>query len=203
MSEERLVEELEGLLRGAAFDSGALELLYAGDRNITVRVMTGAAWEALVEAERGPEVLDLVRAQLEGYRMALDVATGRVQLSEAWLRSLHEVVCEPQATYRALTAVGWQELSLPKGEYKRQPNHVLTGDGSFHAYAPVDLVSSELHRLVAESRAVGAAHPAVQGRPSAGRRQASGAIRGLRRRAGRRHLAARDRDDRSTVERSP
>lgn len=56
------------------------------------------------------------------------------------------------------------EHELPKGQYKSQPNHVRLKDGTFHAYAPVDQVSTEMHRLIEQLRSpeFAAAHPVLQ-----------------------------------------
>lgn len=165
LSPSELGHLVADLSRGAAFDTGAIEGLYEGDRGITVTVMAAAAgWEAIVAAERGGDVVELVRAQFAGYRMALDLATGGRPVTEAWLRQVHEVVCAPQRTHRPLTAVGWQDHALPKGRYKDTPNHVVQADGSAFAYAPVADTPSEMHRLVGELDGDDyvAAHPAVQ-----------------------------------------
>lgn len=44
------------------------------------------------------------------------------------------------------------------------PNHVRLSEGGFHAYAPVDLVTAEMHRLVEELRGddFARAHPVLQ-----------------------------------------
>ena len=155
----------ERALRIAAVDTGALEGLYAVDRGFTMSVVeVGAAWEAEVEAQKGPEVAALVAAQRRGYDLALDAATSGTEISEAWIRRIHEEVCGPQETYTATTPLGPQTHQLAKGAYKPQPNHVRQVDGSLHAYAPVDATPAEMHRLVRELRSpeFEAAHPALQ-----------------------------------------
>jgi Fic family protein len=114
--------------------------------------------------ERGKGIRELFEAQLQAYELVLDAATRRQPLTEAWVRSLHEVLCAPQKTYRVFTSQGWQEHDLPKGEYKRQPNHVRLKDSTFHAYAPVDQVPAEMRRLVEQTRTPGfeSAHPILQ-----------------------------------------
>ena len=155
---------VEVAMRAAAIDTGAIEGLYDVDRGFTMSVATQAvAWEHAVE-ERGADVRALFEAQLEAYELVLDAATKSRPVYEAWVRQLHEVLCRAQTTYRVLTPSGWQEHELVKGQYKTLPNHVDLKDGSVHAYAPVDRVPQEMHRLVEilTSPEFDAAHPVLQ-----------------------------------------
>jgi len=163
-SPEALRQAVDIAVRAAALDTGAIEGLYDVDRGFTMTVaVQGLAWEQMIE-ERGGGVRELFEAQLQAYELVLDAATRRQPLTEAWVRSLHETLCAPQKTYRVLTSQGWQEHDLPKGEYKRQPNHVRLKDGTFHAYAPVDSVPDEMHRLLEQIRSTEfeSAHPVLQ-----------------------------------------
>ena len=136
-------------LRTAAFDTGAIEGLYSTDRGLTFTVATqAAAWEQEVSS-RDTEALDLFKAQLGAFELVLDLATDHFpQVTQAWLRRLHEEVTAAQATYVVHTPVGPQEQPLPKGEYKKYPNHVRTAAGKIHAYAPVEITQGEMQRLV-------------------------------------------------------
>ncbi len=159
-----LERAVEVALRAAAFDTGAIEGLYTSDRGLTMSVATqAAAWQQKVD-ERGPDVRAFFEAQLATYQLVMDVATQRLPVTEAWLRELHRSLTAPQATYAVMTPVGWQEQPLPRGDYKRFPNHVRLTDGAKHAYAPVDLTGAEMHRLVEElvSPEFAGAHPAEQ-----------------------------------------
>ena len=157
-------------LREAAVDTGAIEGLYSADRGFTITVAAqAAAWESLMR-EKGPEVLGLFEAQLKALDLVLDVVASRdpegggVRLSEAWIRRLHEVLLESVDVYRVRTPQGVQDQPLPKGEYKRHPNHVRQNDGSVHAYCPVDRTASEMHRLIEElgRESFARAHPVLQ-----------------------------------------
>ena len=163
-SPELLARALAIVKRAAGFDTGAIEGLYETDRGFTLTVATEVAfWEAKVD-EKGAKVRALFESQLKAYDYVLDLATQKVQIAEAWIRGLHEVICESQDTYRVLTPLGWQDQPLPKGRYKQQPNHVIKIDGSLHSWAPVDLTPSEMYRLCKELRSEGfaAAHPVSQ-----------------------------------------
>ena len=161
---DALKAAVEVAVRAAALDTGAIEGLYTTDRGFTMTVaLQHLAWEQMIE-ERGAGVRELFEAQLEAYELVLDTVTRKLPITEAWIRSLHETLCAPQKTYRVLTEVGWQEQEFPKGQYKVRPNHVRLTDGSFHAYAPVDQVPSEMHRLLEQVRTpeFEAAHPVLQ-----------------------------------------
>jgi len=150
--------------RSAAIDTGALEGLYAVDRGFTYSVAAeSAAWQVEL-AEKGLDVAALFAAQLRAYDLILDMATRSVPVTEMFIRQLHEVLTEPQETYRVLTASGWQEQAIPRGEYKNQPNHPWRDGQLAHAYSPVLSTAPEMQRLVAElgSDAFEAAHPAYQ-----------------------------------------
>jgi Fic family protein len=163
-SPQTLKAAVEVAVRAAALDTGAIEGLYNVDRGFTMTVaVQGLAWQQMIE-ERGAGVRELFEAQLAAYELVLDAVTHKLPITEAWIRSLHETLCAPQKTYRVLTEVGWQEQELPKGQYKTRPNHVLLTDGTIHAYAPVDRVPDEMHRLIEQIRTpeFEAAHPVLQ-----------------------------------------
>jgi Fic family protein len=163
-TDDQLARAVTVAVRAAAIDTGAIEGLYQVDRGFTMSVaLQTLAWEHAL-GERGEGVRELFEAQLAGYELAIDAVAGKTPLSEAWLRSLHEQICAPQATYRVLTAMGWQEQPFQKGRYKESPNHVRLADGSYHAYAPVAAVAPEMHRLVEQLRtsAFEEAHPVEQ-----------------------------------------
>lgn len=163
-SPDLLPRALEVVKRAAAWDTGAIEGLYPTDRGFTLTVaLEVTAWESLVE-QKGPDARALFESQLNAYDYVLDFATRRVPVAEAWIRKLHEVVCQSQDTYEVQTPIGTQHHPLPKGEYKRSPNHVVQRDGSIHSWSPVDLTPEEMHRLCEELRteAFNAAHPIVQ-----------------------------------------
>lgn len=161
---ETLKAAVEVAVRAAALDTGAIEGLYNVDRGFTMTVaVQGLAWQQMIE-ERGAGVRELFEAQLAAYELVLDAVTQKLPITEAWIRALHETVCAPEKTYRVLTEVGRQDQELPKGQYKTYPNHVLLTGGTIHAYAPVDRVPDEMHRLIEQIRTpeFEAAHPVLQ-----------------------------------------
>jgi Fic family protein len=151
--------------RLAAIDTGAIEGLYEVDRGFTMTVaVEGAAWEAAIDA-REPVVRRSFEDALAAYDFVLDIATGRTEISTKAIREIHAIICAGQEQYRVLTAVGWQEHPLPRGEYKTRPNSPTNlATGRTHLYAPPSDTPAEMDRLVGELRSPGflAAHPVLQ-----------------------------------------
>jgi Fic family protein len=163
-SPDLLRRALEIVKRAAAVDTGAIEGLYEVDRGITLTVAVAAAlWEAALD-QKGQQARALFESQLRGYDYVLDLATQQVPITEAWIRELHEKICEAQGTYIAYTEVGPQPQTLPLGEYKHLPNHVRRQDGTIHSYAPVDYTPAEMHKLCEGLRSIAflEAHPVLQ-----------------------------------------
>ena len=164
LSPELLARAREVAKRAAAVDTGAIEGLYEVDRGFTFSVaMQMATWEAQMDA-KGSTVRSLIEAQLNAYDFVLDFATKVQPVAEAWIRTLHEVMCKGQETYSVYTEIGLQEQALPLGKYKTLPNHVLKADGVSHSYAPVEHVPAEMQRLrdELESAQFAEAHPVLQ-----------------------------------------
>ena len=160
-----VLEKAQNIVRrAAAVDTGALEGLYEVDRGFTFTVATEAAFWQVKLDEKGKQVRGYIEAQLEAYEYILNLATGETPISEASIRSLHEIICRNQENYMAVTEIGPQPIRLRKGAYKTSPNHVRDRNGNIHAYAPVDVTPSEMHRLCRElrSEAFANAHPALQ-----------------------------------------
>jgi len=151
-SQASLQRAVDEAIRTAAIETGAIEGLYSTSRGTTQTIAVQAtAWEAVVD-EMGDNVRGHFEAQLHAFEMVLDLATQATPVTEAWMRELHHQVCANQTTYRALTEVGWQDVALLKGQYKKSPNHVVTSDGEMHYCAPVEDTALEMARLVNELR---------------------------------------------------
>lgn len=154
--------------RFAAVDTNAIEGVFRSDRGFTYSVAKQAhGWESAME-ERGVHVRPSFEAAMDGYNLALDVATGRWPLTEALIRRLHETIMASQDEYevRVLIAgeVRRQKQPLQRGVYKSQQNSPVRPDGSQHVYASPEETPSEMRRLVEQCRSdeFVAAHPVVQ-----------------------------------------
>ncbi|MDC8970722.1 Fic family protein [Mycobacterium marinum] len=159
-----LAKAMEAAQRYAAVDTNAIEGIYEVDRGFTRTVATqAAAWEAMMEA-RGAHVRPAFDDALNGYEYVLDAATRRVEITEIWIKEIHQIICASQKTHKVYTPVGIQEQPLLKGTYKTMHNSPTLADGRVHAYAPVLDTAPEMQRLIEELRSDGfqKAHPVVQ-----------------------------------------
>jgi fido (protein-threonine AMPylation protein) len=107
----------------------------------------------------------LIESQIAGYDATIDLATRREPLVAAWIRRLHEIICEGQDIYTVHIADGQTEQRpLVLGQYKVLPNNVITSDGKVHWYAPPELVATEMERLCDDMKRpeFEEAHPVLQ-----------------------------------------
>lgn len=150
--------------RYAAIETGAIEKLYEVERGFTWTIASELADVEALLNQKGMKTHGLIDSQLRAYDYLLDLATGKSEIVEAWIRELHRVLCEKQDTFLVHTNLGPQEHPLPIGRYKAQPNHVVKVDGLVHAYAPVDMVGAEMNRLIDELKSdeFVNAYPAIQ-----------------------------------------
>lgn len=166
-ADEDVLDRARGLaMRTAAFETGAIEGLYSTDRGLTLTVAEATTtWAQEVSEREGADAVKLFESQLDAFRLVLDFATKSFpKATQKWIRDLHAVLTEPQETYVVHTPNGTKKSPLPRGEYKTQPNHVITREGAIHAYAPVEQTHPEMSRLVEELGSSGfeAAHPVIQ-----------------------------------------
>jgi len=164
-TDEEIGKAREVALRAAAFDTGAIEGLYSTNRGLTFSVAEqSVAWEQELEAQ-GADARALFEAQLRALELVLDhVTTQMPEMSQVWIRRIHEEITSAQETYVVHTAAGPQRRPLPRGEYKEHPNHVHAADGKAHAYAPVNETQTEMQRFLdeMESQEFADAHPLIQ-----------------------------------------
>ncbi len=155
--------------RYAAVDTGAIEGLYTTDRGFTRTIAIQTEfWQQALD-QRGSQVRRSIEDALAGYDYVLDAVTGKVQITQTWIRELHAVITAHQETYVVHVPIGGElrtELrSLPHGEYKTDPNYpVDSATGRlFHCALP-EQTDAEMMRLVDEFRSDSfqQAHPIVQ-----------------------------------------
>lgn len=151
--------------RYAAVDTGAIEGLYTVDRGFTKTIATeAAAWEAALKVH-GEDVARSIEDALKSFEFVMDVVTGNSEISESWIRQLHEITTASQEFFTVYTAVGPQKQSLPRGVYKTMPNSPTNAStGKIHHYAPPQDTGAEMARFVDELRSeeFSGAHPVLQ-----------------------------------------
>ena len=132
----------EAVLRAAAFETGAVEGLYASRTGVTRMIAESAeGWEAALD-DAGAEAPDKFGDQLDGYKLARDFAatnTGE-PITAATIRELHKVVTRTQVEHE--TDKG--PMSLHHGEYKKGVNYTEDRFGGKRQYCPPELIDPEL-----------------------------------------------------------
>lgn len=137
-----------GALLAAAYHSGARAGLYHGDDGLARALLAGVAPLRRCGPAAGPHVL----ANHAALVLAGEVAGGRTEPSEGWLRRLHAVACAPQATHPVPGAHGVHDHVLGHGDYKHHPNHATGPTGGLRVLAPVAMVGREAARVAEQLR---------------------------------------------------
>ena len=152
------------ILRATAFETGAVEDLYAEGATYSV-AMEVEGWQSDL-AGSGDGAEQHFEDQLAAYVFVRDLAaenTGR-PLLEVDVREIHRIATRSQNTYPVQTPNGVQRQSFTSGAYKTTPNQVINRAGQVLQYAPVDDVAPEMERLITTLRSEPfvAAHPIIQ-----------------------------------------
>jgi Fic family protein len=151
---------LEVATRYAAVDTGALEGLYTTDRGFTKTVATQSEhWVRALDL-KGERAKRSIEDALAAYEYVLDAVTGRVPITQVWLRELHALITKHQDSHDVWVPVAdgghWERRPLPHGEYKQSPNNpTSTSTGREHHYAPPEDTHAEMTRLVDELNSPG------------------------------------------------
>jgi len=168
ISEVEMEKALRVVTKMAAITTGALEGLYEANRGITFTIAKETTILSAEVADKYEDMKKYFESQLKTYDMIIDFATNSTPINEAYLREIHKAVCEPQKSYNAYTFSDGKRLSIQKdlhhGQYKDQPNHVMTTDNTIHSYAPVHETKPEMDRFVRELNSIDFknAHPINQ-----------------------------------------
>jgi hypothetical protein len=144
-----------GAMLAAAYQSGALDGVHAGDHDVA---------HALLRGEASPAALDeAVRAHVGANLAALELARDSV-VSESTIRRIHDVACGPQLTHRVVVEGRAQDHVMAHGDYKHHPNHLRENDGTWRPTVPVAQLEGEMAHLLAlaERAQVAGLHPLAQ-----------------------------------------
>lgn len=152
LTEEERIRIRQRSLRKLAIETGILERLYEVDWGLTLTLVAEGFTRDVVERAGGnvdDRTLATLRAQLDTLSMVLEFVHAERSLSSGFIKELHQAITRTQDTYVATDSLGRIiESQLPKGEWKRSPNHVLRQDNTLSEYAPAAHVQSEIDRLV-------------------------------------------------------
>lgn len=105
-------KEQRRMTREISMETNAIEGVFATDRGFTRTVaMELQGWEDELES-RGAHVRPAFEDALNGYELALDLATGKTPMSQLAIREMHARMTASQGEYRVRTSVGWQDRKL-------------------------------------------------------------------------------------------
>jgi prophage maintenance system killer protein len=153
LPEEERARIRQRSLRRLAIETGIIERLYDVDWGLTLTLIAEGFTRDVVERAGGEideRTLVTLRAQLDSLGMVLDFVRDDRDLGSSFIKELHQALTRTQDTYAATDALGRVfEAPLPRGEWKRLPNHVLLQDNTLLEYAPPEQVASEIDRLIA------------------------------------------------------
>jgi len=127
------------------YNSNAIEgsTLTFGETSFFLReglTSEGKPLKDFLEAKNHAEAIDILES----------VVRDKPELTEFFIKSLHGILLKGMGDTVAKGADGKLiNKKLHIGEYKKQPNHVLTASGQMHHYCEPLLVPDEMQRLLA------------------------------------------------------
>ena len=142
------------LRRELAIETGIIERLYTIDRGITRLLIEQGINEALIPHGSTDipvkQVVSLIKDQEAAVEGLFDFVGRQRNLSTFYIKQLHQVLTQSQDSTQALDQQGKIfNVSLIRGDWKRQPNNPLRPDGTIHEYCTPEQVASEMDRLIA------------------------------------------------------
>jgi hypothetical protein len=169
LTEDERTRVRQRTLRKLSVETGILERLYDLDWGLTLTLVAEGFTRDVVERSGGnvdERTLATLRAQMDSLGMVLDFVRQDRPLSASFIKELHQAITRTQETYVITDTLGRvTETVLPRGEWKKQPNHVQRQDNTILEYAPPEHVASEVDRLVSLWAGVDAdqsVHPVVK-----------------------------------------
>jgi fido (protein-threonine AMPylation protein) len=140
-------------LRKLAVETGIIERIYDVEWGLTQTLVAEGFTRDVVERAGGrmdDKTLFTLRAHMDGIELVGDFLRTVRSLSASFIKELHQCLLQAQPTYIAKDPLGRTfETELPRGEWKKVPNHVLCGNDRLLETAPPEQVASEVDRLVA------------------------------------------------------
>jgi Fic family protein len=147
----------ERLRREWAIETGIIEKLYSIERGITQLLIEKGIEASLIPhgATDKPveKILPVLKDQEEVLEGLFDFVAGRRDLSNSYVKELHQALTRHQETVQGIDQLGQSvEVPLLRGEWKQLPNNPTRTDGSTHEYCPPVHVAAEMDRLIAMHR---------------------------------------------------
>jgi len=150
---EKLKEFNERLSRQWAVETGIIERIYTLDRGVTqMLIETGLDASLIPHGTTNkpvPLVVSMIKDQKEVIDGLFDFVSQRRELSNSYLKQMHQVFMRTQKTTEAVDEFGnFVEVEIIRGDWKKWPNNPKREDGTTHEYCPPEQVSSEMDKLI-------------------------------------------------------
>ena len=150
---EKLQKFQERLMTHWAIETGIIERLYTVDRGVTVG-LADAGLDALeqfhAEGRITTEARDLIQDQHAALEMVMDLVGGSRDLTDSYIKELHQGLTTHQDSRDAVDAQGRLfSTDLLKGDWKKLSNNPTRPDGSIHEYCPPEFVQDEIDQMLA------------------------------------------------------
>lgn len=144
---------LARMRRRIAIETGVIERLYTIDRGITQLLIERGIDAALIPHGKtdkpAEQVVALIRDQESAVQRVFDYVGAQRDLSNAFIRQLHQLLTKNQPTTTAVDQFGQVgEVALIRGAWKRLPNNPTRADGSVHHYCPLEQVAAQMDQLI-------------------------------------------------------
>lgn len=145
---------MEKLRREIAIETGIIERLYTLDRGVTRLLIEQGINESLIphgSTDRPvAQVIALIQDQKAAIESLFDFVGGTRSLSTSYIKQLHQLLTQNQDSTEALVPSTGQVINVPliRGDWKKQANNPMRGDGFIHEYCPPEQVASEMDRLI-------------------------------------------------------
>lgn len=141
------------LRREWAIETGIIENLYSIDRGITQLLIEKGIEENLIphgSTDRpAEEIVPILKDQEEVLEGLFDFVAQRRELSNSYIKQLHQALTRHQDFVRAVNGLGRSvQVDFIRGDWKQQPNNPTRPDGQVHEYCPFEHVQSEMDKLI-------------------------------------------------------
>ncbi|MEP6741642.1 MAG: Fic family protein [bacterium] len=141
------------LRREWAIETGIIENLYSIDRGITQILIEKGIEESLIPHgatdKPAEKIIPILKDQEDVLEGLFDFVAQRRDLSNSYIKELHQALTRHQDTVQAVNGVGrLVEVDLLRGDWKRQPNNPTRPNGQLHHYAPPEHVAAEMDTLI-------------------------------------------------------
>ncbi len=154
LSSSKAVQAFEArMAREWAIETGIIENLYSIDRGVTQLLIERGIEASLIGhgSSNKPvaEVVAILKDQQDTLEGLFDFVAARRELSNSYIKELHQSLTRHQLTTDAVDQFGRSiEVPLLRGDWKTTPNNPTRTDGEMHFYCPPEHVASEMDQLV-------------------------------------------------------